>query len=206
MTWVDENTVCELENVRAGRWWVMLTSTIQHKDLFHLGINMYCLWSIGPGIVSLLGAPAFASLWIISAGCGSAAELTWHERQDAIQAERQKSSIWGDEKEQEEGKRWFAPRLAPGEDRLRGSVGASSAMFGLLGALVCVASRTPIQLMMVPVPFSLWQVLGATTVGSLYCLDSGTLPSVGHAGHLGGLFGGLAAYYFVVKPWLPRGE
>ena len=202
LVWMYGNFVCTSENIRARRWWVKLTSSIQHAGLLHLGINMYFFWSFGPGFVSLLGISSFLSLWVISAWCGSTASLAWLQRQETIQAERQ-SSTWSNERDQDE-KRWFAPRLPPGEELPRGTVGSSTAIYGLSAAVMCVAPKLPTQIMFIPIPFSLWQMLGAITAGSLYCLNSGVLSELDHAGHLGGLFGGISTYYTVIKPWLRR--
>ena len=202
LAWLNENTVCSLENMRAGRWWVLLTSTFQHSGIVHLALNMVCFWSIGSSIVLMLGVPAFVSVWISSGVVGSIASLAWMKRRESIQAEG-RGSIWS-RRGKEEGRRWFAPKFIPGEEPPRASVGASSAIYGLLGALVCVAPRTPIGLIFVPIPFPLWQMIVATTAGSLYCLDSGVLAGWDHASHLGGLAGGMSAYFLSVKRFLRR--
>jgi membrane associated rhomboid family serine protease len=38
-------------HVQAGKWWTLLTYSFSHMNVLHLGINMFCLVSIGRGVM-----------------------------------------------------------------------------------------------------------------------------------------------------------
>lgn len=57
----------------SGEWWRPLTSTFVHFGLFHIAMNMWCLWAIGRSLEVLLGRKAFAIAYLL---CGIAASLT----------------------------------------------------------------------------------------------------------------------------------
>jgi len=197
-----ENFVCSLDNVRAGRWWVVLSSSLAHISVIHLGANMLTLWSIGPPLVAMCGAPAFLALWVTSELCCSAASLWWDQRREEMRA----SSVgrrWN--KQEAEKRRWFLPKDgADGVVKYGGSIGASGAVFGMFGAVMCFAPNSQMYLFPLPIPLRTWVYAVALAGWSLYCLDSGTCAWLGHAGHLGGLGGGIASYYGIIRPWLRR--
>jgi membrane associated rhomboid family serine protease len=119
----DENFLVSMKNVREGRWWVMLTSSFAHKDILHLGVNMFTLWQLGRPMVMRFGAKALAGTWIVSAlGC-SALHLYWPSLMDeAVRCG------------------YLSRPIAPFEDRP--ALGASGSICGLLGFLTCVAPRS----------------------------------------------------------------
>jgi membrane associated rhomboid family serine protease len=56
--------------VAAGDWWRIFTAALLHANLMHIGFNMYALWLFGPRMEQQVGAPAFAALYLASAGTG----------------------------------------------------------------------------------------------------------------------------------------
>jgi membrane associated rhomboid family serine protease len=60
---MDAHYVLSLKNLRQGRYYTLLTSSLTHFDLRHLAMNMMALISVGPPIISLYGAPQFIILW-----------------------------------------------------------------------------------------------------------------------------------------------
>ena len=203
LAFIENNFVCSQENIKAGRWWVGLTSSLMHFGPLHLGANMYTLWSFGPYFITLFGVPAFIGVWIASEACCTTVWL-WYDqrRQDA-----QWSSVgrkW-DKRGQAEERRWFAPK--PDRDighQLGGSIGASGAISGMLAAMTCYYPKMTVLLFPLPVPFPAWGYTLAFAAGSLYCMNTGALPTIGHAGHLGGVLGGIASFYGLIRPWLRR--
>lgn len=202
LTFIRENFFCSLENVRAGRWWVVLSSSITHLNILHLGVNMLTLRSFGPALIELWGVPAFVGIWLISALCCSAASLWWEKRQQ----EARVSSMgrrW--DKREIEKRRWFVPKGgADAGVTYGGSIGASGALCGMVGAVTCFRPNASIRIFPLPVGFRIWAYTAAFSCWSLYCLDSGACPRISHSGHLGGLVGGMASYYGVIRPWLRR--
>ena len=69
-----------------------------------------------------------------------------------------------------------------------GSLGSSTALCGLMFT----------QFTSMPATCVFWAGV------SVYCLYSGFLPMIGHAGHLGGMAGGVAAYFLFLRRMLRR--
>jgi membrane associated rhomboid family serine protease len=59
--------------VRDGEYWRLLTVTLVHGGLFHLLMNMYALWIVGPLSEALYGRATFLAIYLTSALGGSIA-------------------------------------------------------------------------------------------------------------------------------------
>jgi membrane associated rhomboid family serine protease len=55
-----------------GEWWRAFTAMFLHADPFHLLVNMYALWILGPIIERRFGPASFAALYTASGLAGSA--------------------------------------------------------------------------------------------------------------------------------------
>jgi rhomboid protease GluP len=62
----------------SGEWWRLLTSAFVHIGIIHIGLNMWCLWSLGTMAESLLGPWTFAGVYLISGLAGSLTSVAWH--------------------------------------------------------------------------------------------------------------------------------
>lgn len=85
---INKHMVLSLENWRAGRWWILLTSTLTHLEPKHLYVNMLGLCNAGSQIITAFGVPTFFFLWTIGGVAGSAATLcrfALTEREDVIE-------------------------------------------------------------------------------------------------------------------------
>ena len=201
--WIEKNLINSTENVRQGRWWVMLSCSFAHGNLLHLGINMYAVWSIGQGFVSIFGYRRFAALWVVSALASSAAQLYWQDTKQRFHMEskrwdnNQKYTILGIPISKER-----ALVIAGASDSpYGGSVGASGVGCGLLGLYLFFAPRAPVvlfQFIHSPIWLSEIIFLG----GSAICLATGFLPAIAHAAHLGGTAAGVGYYYSVARPYV----
>ncbi|HEX2806856.1 MAG TPA: rhomboid family intramembrane serine protease [Kineosporiaceae bacterium] len=91
-----------------------LTSAFVHSPtfIFHILMNMYALWILGPYLEQLLGRARFAALYLLAAVGGSVGYFV------IVPASPEPGSAW-----------------------LSGAVGASGAIFGLFSALVIVNRR-----------------------------------------------------------------
>ena len=85
-----------------------------------------------------------------------------------------------------------------------GSVGASGALLGFSTALMCEMPRLRVQIFFVPISMTLWFFNGAFGLFELYNLWQDQFPAIGHAGHLGGMCGGILTYYYALRPWARR--
>lgn len=149
-----------MDNIKAGRWWVVLTCSFQHYSLIHFMIDMPLLWSIGRRFIWKFGAPAFVWTWLASALAGSACSLYW----DKYTNSNNTVTI--------------------------GGTGCSPALFGLTFAEIAFM---PYALVTV------WRLSAIWLGASLYYLFSDALPAIGNASHLGGMAGGLAAYFLLLR-------
>ncbi|MGF3054499.1 rhomboid family intramembrane serine protease [Microbacterium sp. YY-03] len=120
--------------------WRILTVSLTHAGLFHIGFNMLALWMIGRTLEPVIGPWRFLALYVISTiGGGAAVSL-----------------------------------LAPGSF----VVGASGAIFGLMGALVVIARRLGSDIT------SMLVVLGVNFVYGLI------VGGISWQAHLGGVIAG----------------
>ena len=58
-----------------GAFWQVLTSGFAHLDIWHLVLNCFGLWILGPAVESVLGRTRFLALYLTSVLAGSTAVL-----------------------------------------------------------------------------------------------------------------------------------
>ncbi|MDQ3493583.1 MAG: rhomboid family intramembrane serine protease [Chloroflexota bacterium] len=63
--------------VADGELWRLVTVTLVHGGLIHLGFNMYALFIVGPLVEGLYGSPRFALIYVLTAAAGSAASFVF---------------------------------------------------------------------------------------------------------------------------------
>lgn len=80
---------------------------------------------------------------------------------------------------------WFEP------DRVFPTVGASGAIFGLLGAFAMLFPREKLMMIPIPVGIPAWLFVTLYGLAELVFGVTGTLSGVAHFAHLGGLVAGL---------------
>src|SRR5437773_1156513 len=61
-----------LAAVDQGAWWLFITAQFLHASWFHLGANMYFLYSVGPQLEQIIGALRFGVLYLIAGTAGYA--------------------------------------------------------------------------------------------------------------------------------------
>jgi len=61
--------------VYAGEWWRLVTSGFLHYGFFHLGLNMFVLYRIGPQIEQLLGQVQYLALYFAAMFAGALGAL-----------------------------------------------------------------------------------------------------------------------------------
>jgi rhomboid protease GluP len=96
-----------------GEWWRFVTPIFLHAGPIHLFFNMYGLWVLGPYVERLYGSAKFVVFWIVSGIVGVAA--SYLTVRPELATGRLTSFL-------------FRAQDAP-------SVGASGALFGLIGVL-----------------------------------------------------------------------
>ena len=142
----------ELVGVSQGEWWRLITSAFLHGNLIHLGLNMLFLWWVAAPVEQAIGRWRFALIYVAGALGGSAGALL------------------------------FGRYELFGTTLLTPTVGASGALFGVLGAAFVFERQRNYVL-----------GGGALSIIVLNLLLSFTLANVSVGGHVGGLVAGALA-------------
>ncbi|GAA4985473.1 rhomboid family intramembrane serine protease [Actinopolymorpha pittospori] len=66
------DAIGESSGVAGGAYWRLITSTFLHIQLWHLAVNMFSLWVLGPSLERLLGRLRFTGLYLVAGLAGSA--------------------------------------------------------------------------------------------------------------------------------------
>jgi len=166
-----EKATISWKNVRAGRYYTLVTSAFSHQDLRHFVFNMFALHAFATvaSTVPGLGALHIVALSIGSAIAGSASFL-YHQHSIGASSSR---SAWGTQ-------------------TINSALGASGTVMGLGAAATCLQPFSWMLVMGV-VPMPLWALTLLYAGVDIWYLDSGS--RIGHAAHLGGSAFGLL-YYF----------
>lgn len=152
--------------VGAGAWWRLVTSALLHGSLLHLGFNGLLLHRLGEALELRLG-PARAAALLAAGAVGGAfgvIALAWATTATVLP----RLPLLG-------------PLLATAPNSI--SIGASGAVFGLMGALLADYRARGIDA---------WR----TDVGALVVLNlvlTFLVPAISVGGHVGGLLAGLVA-------------
>jgi membrane associated rhomboid family serine protease len=148
-----------------GEPWLLVTSGFLHANLMHVGFNAYLLWMLGQMLEPTLGHGRFAALYAggLAGGGLGVVLLAWLMTATPLSA---------------------FPGVAQllGGNPLTPTVGASGAVFGLMGAAVVGLRNRGIN------P---WR----TDIGTLVLLNlviTFVIPGISVGGHLGGLLAGMA--------------
>jgi len=63
--------------IQAGEWWRLVTAIFLHAGLFHIGMNLWCLFDLGPAVESLFSTAKFVVLYLVTGVAGFVASLWW---------------------------------------------------------------------------------------------------------------------------------
>ncbi len=152
--------------VGQGEWWLLLTSGFLHAGLIHVGFNGFLLYRLGEMLEPTIGNARFGALFAagLSGGSLGVMLMTWLTVNTPIATIPLLGNALG-----------TSPNIP--------TVGASGAVFGLMGAAIVGLRRRGVN------P---WQ----TDVGSLVLLNlvlTFVFPGISVGGHVGGLLAGMAA-------------
>jgi len=64
----------------SGDWWRLVTYMFLHGDVWHIAMNMWCLWNLGTLCESLYGRWTFACIYLITGIAGGLASVAWNPR------------------------------------------------------------------------------------------------------------------------------
>jgi membrane associated rhomboid family serine protease len=147
--------------IGVGQWWRLVSSMFLHGSLLHLFFNMFALWQVGQLTERIFGSARFAVLYLLAGISGSVASVYW--------------GLW---------------KYVHYGTHLQYSVGASGAIFGIIGGLLAFIGRPDSG---VP-PTVVRDLRGSIFPFLLFNIAAGVLyPHTDNAAHLGGLAGGWLA-------------
>jgi len=156
--------------VGLGEWWRLVTSAFLHAGFLHLAFNGILLWRLGQMLEPAVGPGAFAGLAASGMAGGSlgVVGLSWLVVATPIGALPAAGWVLG-----------AGPTTV--------TVGASGAVFGLMGAVLVLLRQRGID------P---WATQEGSMVGGLVLINlvlTFAVPSISVGGHLGGLLAGSGA-------------
>ncbi|HEV3278839.1 MAG TPA: rhomboid family intramembrane serine protease [Terriglobia bacterium] len=63
--------------IYAGQWWRLVTAMFLHAGIFHIGMNLWCLFDLGPMAESLFTKSKFIVLYLVTGVVGFIFSLLW---------------------------------------------------------------------------------------------------------------------------------
>lgn len=169
--------------VGLGEWWRLITSAFLHGGLIHLAFNGLLLWRLGQMLEPALGPATFLGVTAsgLAGGGLGVVGLSWLVVATPLRSLPAAAGL-----------------LGAGPVTI--TVGASGAVFGLMGAVLVLLRRRGID------P---WATYEGSTVGALVLLNlvlTFAVPSISVGGHVGGLLGGATAATLVGLRRRPRAD
>lgn len=150
------------------QWWRFVTPVFIHVGLFHLLINMYGLWQLGPLVERLYGSAKFVVFWVLTGVAGVAASYL------TVQPDMRVNAL---------GSFLFKAQDMP-------SAGASGALFGLVGVLFVFGIKFRHEL-----PESFKRAFGTGMLPVIlinFAIGYAGRGFIDNAAHVGGLVSGAA--------------
>jgi rhomboid protease GluP len=139
--------------IAAGQYWRLITCVFLHGGIFHLAINMYSLYAVGPVIERFFGRKKYLIVYFFSGVCSSL--LSYYMTPDV-------------------------------------SIGASGAIFGILGACLVFAVEMKDQI-------GKEFMINVIAVIALNLFLGFSVAMIDNYGHIGGLLGGIASSFLLFK-------
>jgi rhomboid protease GluP len=139
--------------IAAGEYWRLVTCMFLHGGIFHLAVNMYSLYAVGPVIENFFGKKKYLAIYFISGICSSL--LSFYMTPDV-------------------------------------SIGASGAIFGVLGACLVFAVKMKNRI-------GKEFLINVISVIAINLFLGFSISMVDNFGHIGGLLGGIASSFILFK-------
>ncbi len=155
-------------NILQGKYfWTFLTSMFMHAGFFHLFVNMFSLFFVGTLLQRILGEKRYLSFYLIA---GLFAGIFFVALTFLTQNFSWSESVIGSIDS-------FA-------------VGASGALFGLIGLMMFLTPNLPVYMMFIPIPIKIKYAAPGMLIVLWLISVAGNIP-IGNSAHLGGLIAGL---------------
>ena len=155
-------------------WWQPVTHMFMHGGFWHLFFNMYTLWIFGSVLERVWGTKKFLLFYFVT-GLGAALV---HTGVEWLQMHNWLAEAAGGS---------YAAQLSIHTLKMTPTVGASGAIYGLLGAMLLLTKKKGSRY--TGMSYSTMLLLAATAI----CLGFFE-PNVDNLGHIGGFLGGMAMF------------
>jgi rhomboid protease GluP len=159
-TWITQYAKDNYAIVHGGEWYRVVTSAFLHGSGLHLFMNMYALYAVGPAVVAMFRTAGFWLIYLVSAVAGSLASV------------------------------YITAYLLVGVDSRALSVGASGAIFGLIGASLAYFFVTKNRVLQ-------REFAGIIALNLVIGFVPGT--NIDNWAHLGGLLAGIVCGFLLPK-------
>jgi rhomboid protease GluP len=63
--------------ILVGQWWRLVTAIFLHAGLLHIGLNLWCLFDLGPEVESLFSTTKFVVFYLVSGVAGFLLSFWW---------------------------------------------------------------------------------------------------------------------------------
>ncbi|OSC99199.1 rhomboid-domain-containing protein [Trametes coccinea BRFM310] len=77
--WMMQNFIASSANLKAGRWWTLVTCCFSHEDVMHILFNGMTYYFMAPAVLSILGNVGFLGLYLGSGIASSLAGIAWRD-------------------------------------------------------------------------------------------------------------------------------
>ena len=187
-----------------SQWWQYFSHLFLHGGIWHLLLNMLCLWMFGTVVESIVGSIKYAIFYVLC-GLGAAAAyqvVTYYEFQ-AIVTALVEVGFNQQELLQAFNQNKYSPQFPASREALEmfitPVVGASGALYGVLVAFACLRPNHKMIFLLLPYPVAAKYFIPALLSIDIIAGFSG-YPILGqniaHAAHIGGALTGLLFMLF----------
>lgn len=154
------------------------------RTFFHVFFNMLTLFFFGPALENIWGSKKFLLYYMI---CGVGAALV----QEGVWALEWSSYVKETMSLNPDATALQINKFLEPHKNLMVTVGASGAIFGILLGFAFVFPNIPLYLFFIPIPIKAKYMVAGYAVMEFFFGVSGTMGTVAHFAHLGGMLFGL---------------
>jgi len=168
----------QVNSLLAGDWWEFFTTMWVHAPFYgwgvlHIAFNMITLSMFGKFIEREIGIPRYLALYF---GAGFVASLGF------IAEALIRAHFFGQDQMLEVG-----------------VMGASGAVSGVLGAFAVFSPRTPLYVMLIPIPIKARTAIWGFIIVSAVLMFTSTAEVIAHSAHIGGALAGLLYAWLLLR-------
>jgi rhomboid protease GluP len=164
----------------AGEWWRIVTAMFVHVGIFHIGVNMWCLWNLGLLAEPLMGFWGLIAVYLLTGAAGNLLSVA-HS--------------------------YIFPIYDSGHPVYAVGAGASGAIFGIAGALIILLKSQRLPVPQFELKKLRKSVIYFAAINLVFPFLVNFGANVMHAGlqiDISAHVGGLACGLLFAAPMLPR--